>query len=98
MDLLITVIGNAAVDPTFRTRFLNNPIDTVDHYGIRLTKGDFEMMQTVFGALTPDEKQQLDQAFSTLETVLYQKVPCDHPCRWSLYPPAELRAMIAKAA
>ncbi len=36
-DLLITLIGNAAVDPGFRELFLKNPLETADDYGFRLT-------------------------------------------------------------
>lgn len=94
MDLLITLIGNAAVDPVFRKRFLDNPIDIVDHYRFRLTKGEFELMQKVFVNLKPEEKEGLEQAFSALENILYAKItpPCTHPCVWSIYPPPELRA------
>ena len=98
MDFLITVIGNAAVDPIFRGRFLSDPVDTIDHYGIHLTKGEFELMLTVFANLTPDEKYQMEEAFSELERILYLKKQCTHPCLWSIYPPPELRATYPKAA
>ncbi|HTT24757.1 MAG TPA: hypothetical protein VMG82_37925 [Candidatus Sulfotelmatobacter sp.] len=96
MDLLITVIGNAAVDPHFRKRFLENPIDTLDHYGIRLTKGDFEMMEEVFTKLDPRQKAAFEEAFSLLEKRLYERKICPHPCRWSIYPPPEFRSSGAK--
>lgn len=98
MDLLITLIGNAAVDPLFRKRFLDNPIDIVDHYRFRLTKGDFELLQTMFTNLTPQEKQKFEEMFSALEEILYAKINCVHPCRMSLYPPPELRPVMTKAA
>jgi len=93
MDLLITLIGNAVVDPFFRKRFLDNPVDIVDHYRFRLTKGEFELLQTVFVGLEPQEKEKLEKAFSVLQEILYVKIgPCPKPpCLWSLYPPTELR-------
>ena len=73
MDLLVTLIGNAAVDPFFRKRFLDNPVDTADEYGFRLTKGEFEMMKTVFADLTQTEKNALQEAFVALENLLYKQ-------------------------
>jgi hypothetical protein len=99
MDLLITLIGNAAVDPKFRKRFLDNPVDIADHYRFRLTKGEFEIMQAMFGNLTPAEKKQLEEAFSLLEKKLYAKLRnCTPPCFMSIYPPPEFRAKTVKAA
>ncbi|HTZ95920.1 MAG TPA: hypothetical protein VMB18_05960 [Terriglobales bacterium] len=93
MDMLITLIGNAAVDPVFRKRFLDNPVDTVDHYRFRLTKGEFELLQAVFTNLKPQEKATLEETFAALEDNLYAKIePCGRPCVWSLCPPPELRA------
>jgi len=48
METLVTLIGNAAVDPFFRRRLLDNPVDIVDAYGFRFTKGDFEVMKALF--------------------------------------------------
>jgi hypothetical protein len=107
MDLLITLIGNAAVDPIFRKRFLANPIDTADEYGFRFTKGDFEMMSDVFAGLTPEEKQDLELAFKGVQDLLYKNIQvaqqrvCHPPCAWSIYPPPEpheLRKEWQKAA
>jgi len=99
MDLLITIIGNAAVDPIFRKRFLDDPVDTIDHYGFRLTKGDFELMKTVFASLAPAEKEKMEQTFSNLEMMLYDNLKmCRPPCNWSVYPPPEFRAELPKAA
>lgn len=95
MEFLITLIGNAAVDPYFRKRFLDNPVDTVDEYGFRLIKGDFEIMKTMFADLPTAEKKALDQAFAALEQLLYRKLDlderniCGHPCRMSIFPPGE---------
>jgi hypothetical protein len=99
MDQLITLIGNAVVDPHFRQKFLDNPVDVADHYRFRLTKGEFELMQTVFVNLKPAEKEELEKAFLTLENNLYAKLTtCTHPCVWSIFPPPELRADLAQAA
>jgi hypothetical protein len=99
MDLLVSLIGNAAVDPNFRKRFLDNPVDIADRYRFQLTKGEFEIMQTIFGDLTPAEKNQLDEVFSVLEEKLYAKLDrCTHPCKMSIYPPPEFRSDLAKAA
>lgn len=93
MDILITVIGNAVVDPFFRKMFLKDPISTTDSYRFRFTKGDFEIMQEVFGGLNEEEQKQLDDLFLRLENALYQRLgperlPC-RPCRWSAYPPTD---------
>jgi hypothetical protein len=93
MDLVITLIGNAAVHPKFREIFLNDPIGTADKYGFRLTKGDFEIMSTVFANLKEEERGRMEQAFKDLEEELYMKLKptCMKPCKWSLEPPPALR-------
>jgi hypothetical protein len=107
MDLLITLIGNAAVDPFFRERFLKDPVDTADEYGFHFIKGDFEMMKDVFVGITPAEKSDLEKAFKSLQDLLYKNVqsagrnPCGPPCKWCIYPPPEpheLRKEWEKAA
>jgi len=101
MELLITLIGNAAVDPIFREHLLKDPVNTVDEFGFRLTKGEFQMMKTVFADLKQGEKDDLEQAFLALEKVLYNnlstrtpkaelpKHACQPPCSWSIFPPGE---------
>jgi hypothetical protein len=111
MDLLITLIGNAAVDPGFRKLFLDNPLETADYYGFRMTKGDFQIMTAMFAKLSNEERAALEAAFTAVEVLLYAKVddaalappfkkaPCTKPCSLSLYPPRELpqlREIIAK--
>jgi hypothetical protein len=103
MDLLITLIGNAIVDANFRKRFLDNPIDIVDHYRFRLTKGDFELLQKVFVGLDANKKKQMEDAFLVLENMLYAPLEdvgaCSHrPCTWSLCPPPELRPAMLRVA
>lgn len=85
MELLITLIGNAAANSNFRQKFLDNPEQTVKRYGFRMTKSDHEMMMSMFGNLTPVEKQEYEQAFLVLENKMYLKVPCTRPCRLSIY-------------
>jgi len=87
MDVLVTVIGNVVVDPYFRKRFLDDPVGITDAYGFRLTKGDFEMMKTMFADLTPTEKNAFEEAFGDLQHLLYKV--CDPPCHHSIYPPPE---------
>lgn len=89
MDLLITLLGNVAVDPSFRERFLKDPVDTADEYGFRMTKGEFELMKTVFADLTPMERNALEGAFAGLQDLLYKSTNCHPPCAWSVYPPPE---------
>jgi len=98
MDLLVTLVGNAAVDPGFRKKFLDDPLGTADAYGFRLTKGDFEIMYTVFYNLTDTQKAELDRVFHALEIALYSKLDavaalppkrCMKPCGWSIFPPPE---------
>jgi hypothetical protein len=101
MEFLITLIGNAVVNPTFREKFLDAPAQTIRDYGFRLTKGDHELMMQVFGKLTPAERLELDNAFLTLENQLYAKVEtviCGKPCRWSIYEGSELPVASTKAA
>ena len=96
MECLITLIGNAVVDPNFRKMFLQNPVDTIDHYGFRLTKSDYHLMLQVFGNLTASEQEELEEKFLVLEAVLYVKIkpPCTPPCFWSIAPPPEFRSKV----
>jgi hypothetical protein len=94
MDLLVTVIGNAAADPEFRARLLDNPRKTVDDYGFRLTKGEVELLTMIF---TPSMKADLDRNFGLLQGTLYKPLidggVCHNPpCRFSVATP------MAKAA
>lgn len=98
MELLITLIGNAAVNPTFRQRFLEDPAQTVKNYGFRLTKGEHELMMTVFGKLSSEEKQGYEDAFSVLQVKLYTKTGCPTPCHWSIYEASELETAGMRAA
>lgn len=91
MDLLITLIGNAAVDPIFRKRFLAEPLETADAYGFRLTKGEVDLLQQVF---TKSQRSELERSFEALEKVLYLNVGggCKKPpCAWTTYPPPQFR-------
>ena len=114
MDLLITLIGNAAVDPGFRELFLDNPLGTADEYGFRLTKGDFQIMTAMFTRMNDEERARVEDAFKALENILYSKMesaalaapppkrpPCTRPCSLSIYPPPglpELRKIINEQA
>lgn len=89
MDLLITLIGNAAVDPFFRKSFLDDPNATVERCHFRLTKGEFDMLQTVFASLDENEKAALESAFHVLEDLLYLNLKCGKPCNWSISLPAQ---------
>ena len=102
MDLLVTLIGNAAVHPGFRTLFLENPERIAEAYGFRLTKGDYEIMTTVFANLGKEDLEKLVAAFETLENELYKRLQvetlgvlpprkCMKPCSLSIYPPPEIR-------
>ena len=94
MYLLITLIGNAAVDPVFRGMFLADPLGTAEKYGFRLTKGEVELLQIVF---TQEMQETFERNFQILEQTLYKNVPearCKKPpCAWSLYPPPEFRSL-----
>jgi hypothetical protein len=99
MDYLLTVIGNAAVDPVFRKDLLSNPRETIDAWGLRLTKGEVELMEEMFGS----NKELLNDRFEALEDVLYGNLNqpktgrCDKPCRMSISQPIPL-PKIPKAA
>ena len=92
MDLLVTVIGNAAVDPLFREKLLANPRDAVDTWGFRLTKGEIEMLEAMF----TKRQEEVEEKFKALENALYenleQLIPkaCDRPCRMSVSRPSTL--------
>jgi hypothetical protein len=91
VDLLITLIGNAAVDPEFREKFLDAPLKTADEYGFRLTKGEVELLTRVF---TQRLKDKLAQNFKSLQDALYENLQemCHRPpCLWSVYPPPKYR-------
>jgi len=92
MDFLVTVIGNAAVDPIFRKQFLADPRKAIDRWGFRLTKGDVEMMEAMFGS----EQKILEERFKELEDILYDNLNrkifmCDRPCRMSVSHPDVLK-------
>ena len=74
MDLLVTLIGNAAVHPGFRTLFLENPDRMAEAYGFRLTKGDHEILTTVFANLEGDDLNRLVAAFEALEIEIYKRL------------------------
>jgi hypothetical protein len=99
MDYLLTVIGNAVVDPLFREDLLLNPRATIDAWGLRLTKGDVEMMDAMFDR----RRDELEEKFRALEKVLYENLgerlmaKCDKPCRMSISRPNPL-PKIPKAA
>ncbi len=88
MDLLTTVIGNAVADPAFRDQLLQNPIETLDNWGFRLTKGEVEIMEEV---LHREPAEQLRTKFQALREGLYGKaevVLCPEKiCKMSAYPP-----------
>jgi hypothetical protein len=92
MDFLLTVIGNAAVDFEFRDRLLLNPVETINAWGLRLTKGEVELMEEMFGSRTED----LKKTFQALEDVLYENLgqpkigKCNKPCRMTIFRPNPL--------
>lgn len=93
MDLLITVIGNAVVDPTFRASLLANPRKTVDEWGFRLTKGETKMMDKMFAekknkelaSLFDNLGQKLIEGEETMMTLMCNQRMCPAP---GCYPPA----------
>jgi hypothetical protein len=92
MDLLVTVIGNAAVDPVFREELLANPRAALDLWGFRLTKGEVELMDAMF----THRKTELNERFEGLENVLYENLrgviyACDKPCHMSVSRPLALK-------
>jgi hypothetical protein len=86
MELLITLIGDAAVDPNFREELLQDPLAAADAWGFRLTKGEVDLLLTMF---TGDQRYlaELESKFKMLEDQLYLKLPCGRPCNMSAYPP-----------
>jgi len=98
MDFLLTVIGNAAVDYQFRERLLINPVQTINAWGLRLTKGEVEMAEAIFGRRTKD----LAETFKALEDVLYDNFDhwtgkkCRRPCRMSLSQPNPLPTIVPR--
>ncbi|HET7208447.1 MAG TPA: hypothetical protein VFI95_17855 [Terriglobales bacterium] len=69
MDSLVSVIGNAAVDPVFREELLKHPVKATDDWGFRLTKGDIMLLKLMFHTdLVPELKQQLEKLGKTLYT------------------------------
>jgi len=99
MDFLLTVIGNAAVDDEFRKDLLINPVETIDAWGLRLTKGEVDMAKEMFG----HRQNDLESTFAALEDVLYGNLmgtpmACNRPCRMSLSRPNPLPTINNKAA
>ena len=92
MDFLVTVIGNAVVDPLFREKLLANPRGAIDTWGFRLTKGEVEMLEAMF----THEQEKLKKKFHGLEDALYENLaklipaPCDRPCKMSVSRPLSI--------
>ena len=72
MDLLITVIGNAVVDPVFRGRLLENPQKALDDWHFRLTNSEVGMLEEMFSELSLKQNSELKDKFESLGTMLYQ--------------------------
>lgn len=92
MDLLVTVIGNAAVDSSFRDELLANPIAAVERWGFRLTKGETQLLKEMF----TKQQDKLREQFAALEDVLYENLrgvifACDRPCHMSVCPPTGVK-------
>jgi len=93
MDLLVTVIGNAAVDPLFRDELLANPRAAIDLWGFRLTKGEVELLESMF----THRQTELRETFEALENVLYENLgggviyACQKPCHMSVSRPISLK-------
>ena len=97
MDLLITVIGNAVLDPVFRARLLEDPLQALDDWRFRLTNSEFAMLQDMFSKLSQQQKGDLKDKLHSLGTMLYQnregatdrnvEMPCPtRRCVASVYP------------
>ncbi len=69
MDLLITVIGNAVLDPVFREHLVDNPIQALDDWGFRLTKSEIGYLRGMF---TGGNKDELKNKLATVGELLYR--------------------------
>ena len=101
MDLLVTVIGNAVVHPDFREALLKDPLEAIDAWAFRLTKGEEEMLIQIFGhAEKKEERKEMEQKLYELETLVYKYIvpPCGKPCRMSIPAPLHVRKAAKKAA
>jgi hypothetical protein len=74
MDLLITVIGNAVLDPLFLKRLVEEPLKAIDEWDFHLTKGEINRLQEMFAGLSEDERNELTEEFSKLGDTLYANV------------------------
>jgi hypothetical protein len=72
MDLLITVIGNAVMDPVFREKLLEDPVKAMDDWQFRLTKSEVGVLEQMFAKLGLNQKEELKGKFESLQTILYQ--------------------------
>ena len=73
MDLLISVIGNAVVDPVFRNKLLDDPVKALDDWGFRLTKREVELLEEMFAQLGAG-KGDLADKFECLGKALYRNI------------------------
>ena len=103
MDLLITVIGNAVMDPAFASKLLADPMKAMDDWHFRLTKYETGMLTQMCANLNAKQKQDLETKFESLHTTLYKNrdeattmrgldvdVLCPtRRCTVSVYPPEE---------
>jgi hypothetical protein len=54
--------------------FLENPERIAEAYGFRLTKGDHEILTTVFTNLGAEDMKNLVKAFEALENEVYKRL------------------------
>jgi hypothetical protein len=73
MDLLIAVVGNAVVDPVFRKKLLDDPVQALDDWGFRLTKREVELLEEMFAQLGA-RKEELAEKFECLGKALYRNI------------------------
>jgi hypothetical protein len=71
MELLITVIGNAVLDPLFLKRLVEEPLKAIDEWDFHLTKGEINRLQEMFAGLSEEKRKQLTGKFSELGDILY---------------------------
>ncbi len=93
MNLLI-IIGNAAVDPSFRAELFKDPLGTARRYDLALTKFEAYLLEKVFKS---EHASELERSFGALENALYKSLPLEknelvlscpqRPCYWSIQKP-----------
>ncbi len=77
---LLTIIGNAALDKTFRDQLLDtDPVGTAHRYGFHLTMDEADALPKLLA-----KKVELQKTFQSLDDTLLVICP-QRPCKFAIH-------------